>query len=313
MTSTLSVVVLSVCASFCQGEVMAAAPANDHVAARVFVHYIPGQESRASGDFLLAAGDGSEVEWRVELPPGYESRVAFAINLDVPARVKRGVFGLIPNGFASEDRNIVDHLSHGAHTSGHFGEYKGKLYIARLHYIDEHGIQHELTQQLAREHPELALALRQGFNVSAHVVDPTGSHETFGKAGGTASELLLPNDWQLRAFQVRSGHRVDAITFDYRTNNGAVLSRKFGGGGGKDNAPFILGEGEFVVKVRGRCGDSLDAIQFVTNTGRASPMYGGNGGKPFEIEAPAGFELSGMRMRTGNEVDRISPMFRPHR
>ncbi|KAG8992565.1 hypothetical protein FRB90_000966 [Tulasnella sp. 427] len=44
---------------------------------------------------------------------------------------------------------------------------------------------------------------------------------------------------------------------------------------------FRLAEGEFIVEVKGRDGTGLYALQFITNTGRTSIVYGGNGGTAF--------------------------------
>lgn len=274
------------------------AAAEDQIV-RIKVAYMPGQESRVSDNFVLEAGDGSEVEWRVELPEQFRGRFAFALNRD-----RQGRFG-------KSDLNLADHLTHGSRTSGHYGEYRERVYIARAKYVDENGVHHDLTRQLAAEHPEVAGVLKDGFYVAAYRVNPSHAISCYGGSGGSPEERALPDGWSWSSFVVRAGKRIDAITANYAAKGGASHSVKFGGGGGDENAPFTLNAGEHVVKIRGRSGNRLDAIQFVTNTGRESPKYGGGGGKPFEVSAPEGHEIAGFRTRTGDEVDRICPVFRP--
>ena len=53
-----------------------------------------------------------------------------------------------------------------------------------------------------------------------------------------------------------------------------------GGRGGTEDT-FLLDTNEWMTEVRGRSGSQLDQVQFFTNLGRVSPVYGGNGGNPF--------------------------------
>jgi hypothetical protein len=53
---------------------------------------------------------------------------------------------------------------------------------------------------------------------------------------------------------------------------------EIGGSGGSPQPTFWLSPGEYIEGVCGSTGDALDQVQFKTNTGRRSPLYGGNGG-----------------------------------
>ena len=57
--------------------------------------------------------------------------------------------------------------------------------------------------------------------------------------------------------RVRAGAFVDRVEFVY--SDGFVVH--YGGDGGNEYAPFVLGEGEHVARVRGRCGACVDSIQ----------------------------------------------------
>eukprot|EP00928_Gymnodinium_smaydae_P050587 TRINITY_DN34139_c0_g1_i1.p1 TRINITY_DN34139_c0_g1~~TRINITY_DN34139_c0_g1_i1.p1 ORF type:complete len:206 (-),score=35.75 TRINITY_DN34139_c0_g1_i1:54-671(-) len=92
---------------------------------------------------------------------------------------------------------------------------------------------------------------------------------------------------RLLQVQVRSGDLIDQITFTYSDGTEDVIGKK----GGNLNAPFVLEEDEYLVSISGRKGDSLDAVQFHTNLGRASPLYGKRGGKPFTMEASPGRQI----------------------
>lgn len=57
---------------------------------------------------------------------------------------------------------------------------------------------------------------------------------------------------------------------------------------------FKLEPNEFIAVVKGRQGDHLNAIQFVTNTGRESDLFGGQGGEPFEFRVDAAPGIMGV-------------------
>lgn len=84
---------------------------------------------------------------------------------------------------------------------------------------------------------------------------------------------------RLKEIRVRSAQLVDSIAFVYADGSKA----RYGGNGGSDQEPFVLGRNEKIVEIRGRQGTFLDAVEFVTNTGRCSEVYGNR------IDIDAGF------------------------
>merc|ERR1712032_202364 len=65
-----------------------------------------------------------------------------------------------------------------------------------------------------------------------------------------------------------------------------------GGNGGRPVGEFMLQDGEYFTALNGREGDSLDAIQFETNLGRKTTMWGSkSGGRPYTIAASEGNQI----------------------
>jgi hypothetical protein len=95
--------------------------------------------------------------------------------------------------------------------------------------------------------------------------------------------LVPPRDSQLphvTEVRVKSGALIDSVSFVL--SDGGVNT--YGGRGGTDRPSFVLGEGEYIVSVAGRCGAFVDQLQFTSSTGRKSEVYGGPGGEPFEMD-----------------------------
>lgn len=102
--------------------------------------------------------------------------------------------------------------------------------------------------------------------------------------------------FQVQALEVHAGALVDNIKF--LLADGSV--RSFGDAGGSLAGRFELEEGEVLVGVGGRSGDSLDAVQFHTSRGRSSPLFGNPaGGQPFDLRAPIGQQVVGVHRGAG--------------
>jgi hypothetical protein len=266
-------------------------------------------ESRISPNFTLdAGGQGSEVEWRVNLPPAIRKKFAFALNRD-----RQGFWH-------SYDLNLADHLTDGVRTSGDYAEYGARIYLARTAYVDDKGnqlpITKELVEQLLKTEPSVAAALLQaftsGFTISAYNVSTPQSIRYFGGTGGSPHEIAMPPGWRIASIRVLAGARINQIQINYCEPSGAPHHVEFGQTGGHPNPLFVLDANEHIVAVLGRSGGRLDAIQFVTSKGRKSPMYGGKGGRPFEVFFGDNSELYGLRARSGDEVDCVGFLHRPH-
>jgi hypothetical protein len=127
-----------------------------------------------------------------------------------------------------------------------------------------------------------------------------------GGNGGSRFIEQPPESARLAGIQVRAGRRVDAIQAVYDTGFG----ERHGGGGGRLRG-FFLQDGEYITMIRGRSGSRIDQISFETNLGQVYGPYGGNGGSPFEIRIPAGYEFAGFSGRSGRQVDALSALIRP--
>jgi len=73
---------------------------------------------------------------------------------------------------------------------------------------------------------------------------------------------------------------VDRVEFVFVSGHTAV----YGGTGGEPHS-WQLEPGEWIVEVKGKRGLFIDSIQFVTNRGRSSPLWGGGGGGPYSYRA----------------------------
>ena len=106
------------------------------------------------------------------------------------------------------------------------------------------------------------------------------------------------------AVRVRHGDRIDSINASYDGQSGSTAH---GGGGGTEDT-FSLDSNEWITEVHGRSGDGVDQLQFYTNLGRVSPVYGGNGGNPF-VESRPNSIVKAFFGRSGAGLDQIGMYF----
>ncbi|KAG8713594.1 hypothetical protein FRC08_013060 [Ceratobasidium sp. 394] len=122
-------------------------------------------------------------------------------------------------------------------------------------------------------------------------------YSTFiGGTGGTPF-----NDWPyhhlsdtayISGITIQSGKYIESIQATYTNTFEGGKSTSHGPcHGAKGQTQSFSKEGEYFVKVQGRCDDWIVQLCFITNHGRSSPVYGGSGGQPFECEAPKGMLL----------------------
>lgn len=130
----------------------------------------------------------------------------------------------------------------------------------------------------------------------------------YGGSGGsvfTDSNMIgtsyasVPN-----SINLRSGRLLDAIDMTYQTTDKTIYQAPRRGGSGGTDHRFQLNPDEKIVKITGRAGSLIDALQFTTNTGRTSPFCGGNGGTEFTEQHP-GYVLWYISGRSGRFVDQI--------
>jgi hypothetical protein len=83
----------------------------------------------------------------------------------------------------------------------------------------------------------------------------------------------------------RTGEYVDQISYTYADES----THNCGGNGGSPNPAFELGYNEYITQVDYWNSDYLNAVQFITDQGRVSPIYGKPTRKPKQsIVAPEG-------------------------
>lgn len=92
---------------------------------------------------------------------------------------------------------------------------------------------------------------------------------------------------------VRTGNLVDQVIFRFDDGSQNV----WGHTGGNIPTRWNIDAGDYIVHVKVREGNLLDAIQFRTARGKVSPFFGGRGGsKVQEFHADSGFEVVGLLM-----------------
>ncbi|KIM42915.1 hypothetical protein M413DRAFT_444535 [Hebeloma cylindrosporum] len=124
-----------------------------------------------------------------------------------------------------------------------------------------------------------------------------GSHSV---AGARLREIRLWIDFCINGIQL-------VYDFQGQTFSTGCWGRPWGVGTQKS---FSLRPGEFITKVEGRCGWYIDQLRFITNTGRQSDRFGGQGGIYFEWLPPS--PTAGLGWFTGasaSYVDSLIPHF----
>ena len=125
---------------------------------------------------------------------------------------------------------------------------------------------------------------------------------SYGGTGGNAFSDNLTETTQLIGINISAGGVVDSIQGVFSTTAGSsVTGPKYGGGGGTPQV-IKLDQGDVIVRVEGRYGDSLDQVEFFTANGAHYGPYGGDGGKPFTI---SGVKVGGFFGRAGDQIDQF--------
>lgn len=151
----------------------------------------------------------------------------------------------------------------------------------------------------------------------------TSRTTSYGGSGGSEFASVVPTDAvQLSNISVQSSGGVNQLrlTWKCKGNLGTVTSVTIGaGGGGKTTkglfgsvyepgpydgtwSDFALADGEFICELRGQASTSLNRLQFVTNTGRTSPVYGTSTGTPFTLSK---LKVIGLWGRSGLGIDQL--------
>jgi hypothetical protein len=130
---------------------------------------------------------------------------------------------------------------------------------------------------------------------------PVSGPPSAGGGGGSAwNDSAQCQEQYVIGFKVSSGDRLDGIQFLYANQNWGEVHGKL-----KNTRTVKLSPGEYIVRVDYRSGSSMDAVTFVTNTGKSYGRYGGGGGSAYSYAVTPGEKLGCMAGRSGDEIDRL--------
>jgi hypothetical protein len=135
------------------------------------------------------------------------------------------------------------------------------------------------------------------------------SSATFGGSGGQPFEdsIDVIAHGPITKVVVRHADEIDSIRLFY--GKSCAAGNKYGGDGGKEQE-WEVPEDEQIVRVEGRAGARIDRLQFFTDKGTASPVFGGKGGKPFAFpQGGNGGFLRTISGRGGRKIDQITLQF----
>jgi hypothetical protein len=136
-----------------------------------------------------------------------------------------------------------------------------------------------------------------------------------GGVGGTAFDAPYPtgattmNPYAISAMKGRSADRIDQIQVVWVGAGGGGESPPFGGGGGQPFR-FDLPPGESLAQIVGSVGVinntvTVFSIQFITNAGTRSNVYGRPTSAAFSFQCPTNYVVTGIFGRSGDEVDAL--------
>jgi len=128
---------------------------------------------------------------------------------------------------------------------------------------------------------------------------PAGSFGNVGDGGQVRSftENINKNTERLCGVVVNHGRRVNAIQLEVCDEDGTAAFRTKQGGDNGNEDYFKINAGEHLVNIKGFLGRKdgvarIFGVQFVTNTGRTSPLYGNSTGDDFEFAIPDGYLIT---------------------
>jgi hypothetical protein len=130
--------------------------------------------------------------------------------------------------------------------------------------------------------------------------------------GNPFNDKQMVGNRVIRRLHLRANTAVDGIQAIYSEPNVAQQSMEcpYHGGSGTDRY-WDLKVGEFIVKMTGMYGsDHIERLQFTTNTGRVSELYGTNRGTEFTVRAPAGTALHFFSGRSDGYLNSIRAHFK---
>lgn len=274
-----------------------------------------GQGSRFTDNRKVDFGRNSFCQWEVDVTGLSDAQRALAL----PMLRNRWMFGANRDARNGDDENLADHLRHGSVTSGDWGQYGNRVYLARGRVLDDRAGPLTL-EDAAKKHPEVSALLKMtGVDVvirATSIDAPASVSQWFADSwGGQQKEIVMPDlpGWQITGFSIKARRIVNSFWVHYVDPAGREYHRRFGDESDWKKLPtFKLDGDERIVRIAGRARRRLDQIQFHTNKGRSSPIFGSNkkGSVAFDVSAPKDARLLGIQFRSGNAIDRIRFVWR---
>lgn len=160
------------------------------------------------------------------------------------------------------------------------------------------------------------ISVRHGSEVDAIATTyANGQYLSHGGTGGSLSVITLGDDEFVTKIDLRSGSRLDQISF--HTSKGVTYGPYGGSGGSPQSVDFGSNVLQYFF---GRSGSRMDAIGFAYGTKppvspssvTRSATVGGDGGSPFSDLASSGYLLGKIKqinVRSGSRVDRIETVY----
>ena len=140
-----------------------------------------------------------------------------------------------------------------------------------------------------------------------------------GGVGGGAYSAPVPTSgggpWRISGVQGRSGSRIDQIEIVWSSPGGSQSSDQFGGDGGSP-FQFAIPDKDYLTLISGTVGINngsvvLYSLQFFTQNGNKSPVFGSATSTPFNFQCPPGYQISGIFGRSGSAVDALGVYLDP--
>ena len=141
----------------------------------------------------------------------------------------------------------------------------------------------------------------------------------YGPSGGVGGDIfdpIIPQDqkpgWKIREIKVTSESLINQIQLEWENKKNEIQDSPVIGsydGGNKDE--FDIVSDDYLVIVKGSVvqGDSgaiyVSSLQFTTNTGITSPIFGNPTSEVFSYQAPPGFQIIGIFGRAGGFIDAL--------
>ena len=146
------------------------------------------------------------------------------------------------------------------------------------------------------------------------------SYLKYGPSGGIGGGVFDPiitidqkPGWKIRKIKLRSGERVSQIQLEWENSKGEFENSPTIGLGRDDHSEgeFDIVSNSYLIKVQGSLvktgggGIFISSLQFTTNRGDTSQLFGKDTSYIFSYQAPPEYQIVGIFGRSGSELDSI--------